>query len=342
MRRLAAAAEENPAAPNADFSLPIERLLTARTGAYALFDQKGGRIMASARADLDRPPRRPVELQDPLNRFVYHPLSARLARLLVPTGLSPNAVSVGGALCLLAATWSFVILAPPANWSVGLVFMLLWHVVDGADGDLARMTGRASATGELVDGVCDIFGNVVMYFAFAFWLDDAMGGWAWVLAWSAGGSHVLQLNHAETQRRLYQWRVYGKPWLGMATDSDDAVFRRESWFSRYFSFWAVGYVWLSKRMTGTTSPIDEALDEAGPEESARIRAIVRRHAGLSLLLEKALGGNPKTFVIAASVALGGPWLYFMTTLLPLNLILLVSIVHHKRMERRMLAEISAG
>ena len=25
--------------------------------------------------------------------------------------------------------------------------MLIWHVVDGADGDLARMTGRASATG---------------------------------------------------------------------------------------------------------------------------------------------------------------------------------------------------
>jgi hypothetical protein len=32
----------------------------------------------------------------------------------------------------------------------------------------------------------------------------------------------------------------------------------------------------------------------------------------------------------------------MTTLLPLNLILLVSLVHHKRMERRIIAEISAG
>jgi hypothetical protein len=181
-----------------------------------------------------------------------------------------------------------------------------------------------------------------MYFAFAFWLDDTMGGWAWALAWSAGGSHVLQLNHSETQRRLYQWRVYGKPWLGMAAESGDAVFRRESWFSRWFSFWAVGYIWLSKRMTGKTSPIDEALATAGPEESERIRAIVRRRAALSLLLEKALGGNPKTFIIAASVALGGPTLYFMTTLLPLNLILLVSLVHHKRMERRIIAEISAG
>jgi hypothetical protein len=298
--------------------------------------------MATAPAADIRPRSRPRELEDPLNLFVYHPLSARLARLLAPTGISPHLISVGSALCLLAATWSFVMLAPPANWSVGLGFMLLWHIVDGADGDLARMTGRASATGELVDGVCDIFGNTVMYFAFAFWLDDTMGGWAWALAWSAGGSHVLQLNHSETQRRLYQWRVYGKPWIGSAAESGDAVFRGESWFSRWFSFWAVGYVWLSKRMTGKASPIDEALAAAGPEESERIRAIVRRHAGLSLLLEKALGGNPKTFVIAASVALGGPLLYFLTTLLPLNLILLVSIVHHKRMEARLAAAIGRG
>ena len=298
--------------------------------------------MATARADPPQPPSRPAELEDPLNRFVYHPLAARLARLLVPTGISPNLVSVGSALCLLAATWCFVMLAPPANWSAGLFFMLLWHVVDGADGDLARMTGRTSATGELVDGVCDIFGNVVMYFAFAFWLDDTMGGWGWALAWSAGASHVLQLNHSETWRRLYQWRIYGKPWLGMAAESGDAVFRRESWFSRYFSFWAVGYVWLSKRMTGKASPVDEALAAAGPEEAERIRAIVRRHAGLSLLLEKALGGNPKTFIIAASVALGGPTLYFLTTLLPLNLILLISLLHHQRMEGRIAAAIKGG
>src|SRR6185503_14069406 len=110
----------------------------------------------------------------------------------------------------------------------------------------------------------------------------------------------------------------------------------------YFSFWAVGYIWLSKRLTGKVSPIDEALAAAGPEQAERIRAIVRRHAGLSLLLEKALGGNPKTFIIAASVALGGPTLYFLTTLLPLNLILLVSLLHHRRMESRVIAAIRAG
>ena len=41
---------------------------------------------------------RPRELEDPLNLHLYHPLAARLANLLRPTGISPNAISVFGML----------------------------------------------------------------------------------------------------------------------------------------------------------------------------------------------------------------------------------------------------
>ena len=298
--------------------------------------------MAAAPAADIQPAGRPRELQDPLNLFFYHPLAARLARLLAPTGISPNWVSVGSLICLLGATWAFTSLAWPTNAAIGFGFMLLWHIVDGADGDLARMTGRASATGELVDGVCDYLGNVIMYIAFAFWLDDSLGGWAWALAVGAGASHIIQTNHSETQRRLYQWRVYGKAWLRTVSEGDDAVFRRESWFTRWFGFWAIGYVWLSNRMSPSANPIDEALAAATPAQTERIRALIRQNSRASLVLEKALGGNPKTFIIAASIALGGPFYYFLTTLVGLNLIMLVSIVHHKNVERRIAAAIRAG
>ena len=46
-----------------------------------------------------RPQSRPPELQDGLNRYLYHPLAARLARLLAPTRITPNLVSVVGAGC---------------------------------------------------------------------------------------------------------------------------------------------------------------------------------------------------------------------------------------------------
>ena len=290
------------------------------------------------------PVNRPRELQDPLNFYFYHPLAARLARLLRPTGISPNMVSVMGLLCLIAATIAFTRMAWPANALAGLVGLLLWHIFDGADGDLARMTGKASATGELVDGVCDYLGNVIMYVAFACLADDVWGAWAWILAVAAGASHIVQTNHAETQRRLYLWRAYGVPWLRNARAAgDDAVFRRDTWFTRYFGFWAVGYVWLSNRMTPSANPIDAALDKAAgdPRETERIRALVRRNFGPSLFLPKLLGANPKTFLIAGAMLIGSPIWFFLAMIFGVNTILIVSIVHHKKLARRVAEELSA-
>jgi phosphatidylglycerophosphate synthase len=303
--------------------------------------------MAMAGAADIRPPepaKRPRELQDPLNFYFYHPLARRLALLLRPTGVSPNMVSVMSALSLCAATACFVGLAWPVNALAGLFFMLLWHVVDGADGDLARMTGTASPTGELVDGVCDYFGNTVMYFAFAFLADNVWGAWAWILAAAAGASHVMQTNHAETQRRLYLARAYGVPWLRNAQANSDVVFERDTWFTRYFGFWAVGYLWLSERMVPAANPIDEALARAEGDsaETERIRAIVRRAYTPTTFLPKLLGANPKTFLIAGAILLGSPVWYFLAMIGPVNLILLVSIFHHKRLARRVAARLSAG
>jgi phosphatidylglycerophosphate synthase len=295
--------------------------------------------MAMANAADIRPLGRPRELEDPLNHFFYHPLAARLARLLRPTGISPNMVSVMSLLALIAAAWTFTSLAWPQNALTGFAFMLAWHVLDGADGDLARMTGRASATGELVDGVCDYAGNVILYFAFVFVLDDSIGAWAWILGALTGASHVVQTNHAETQRRLYLWRAYGVPWLRNAAASGDAVFRKETWFTRYFGFWAVGYVWLSNRMTPSANPIDTALAaaEGDPVETERIRQMVRRAFGSGLVLSKALGANPKTLLIGASMMLGSPLYYFLAMIFGVNLILLASIVHHKKVAARLAA-----
>ena len=43
-------------------------------------------------------PQRPRELQDPLNHYLYHPLAWQLARRLAHTTLTPNMLSVFGAL----------------------------------------------------------------------------------------------------------------------------------------------------------------------------------------------------------------------------------------------------
>src|SRR5688572_27180177 len=148
---------------------------------------------------------KPAELEDPLNHYVYHPLARRLAAWLQPTGVSPNAVSAMSAIAVVAAAFAYAGLDWPLSVLIGLAFHLSWHVFDGADGELARLTGRSSPFGELVDGIADYTGHGVMYVALAVFLDDWLGIWAWLLSTLSAFSRIAQSNHAESQRRTYLW-----------------------------------------------------------------------------------------------------------------------------------------
>ncbi|MFM5884488.1 MAG: CDP-alcohol phosphatidyltransferase family protein, partial [Novosphingobium sp.] len=72
-------------------------------------------------------------------------------------------------------------------------------MIDGADGDLARLTGRTSPIGEMVDGLCDYLSHIVLYLMLGAWLATSNGpvtGWlAWMLVVGAGLSHAVQANH---------------------------------------------------------------------------------------------------------------------------------------------------
>jgi hypothetical protein len=300
--------------------------------------------MASAPADTPQhlrpaaPRARPRELEDGLNLHVYHPLSARLARALVPTGVSPNAVSVVGGLLICAAAYFYTRMAWPTGALIGFACHLLWHVVDGADGDLARMTGKSSPTGEMIDGICDYVGHIILYVALAAMLSHTIGGWAWFWASAAGLSHVLQTNHSESQRRTYLWWAYGVPWLKNAEASGDAIFaERRSWIGAGLGAIAFGYIRLSAAMTPGGATVDAALRAAAgdPRRTAQIRRLVRRASVRSLRLQKVLGANPKTILVGLAMLAGSPLYFFLVEVVALNLLLIGSVWYHNRVASRL-------
>jgi hypothetical protein len=289
------------------------------------------------------PRQRPPELEDRLNRHIYHPLAARLARALAPSGISANAVSVAGGLLVCAAAAAYVGLAWPLSAGLGFALHALWHVVDGADGDLARLTGKASPTGELVDGVCDYAGHVVLYIALAVRLDDDLGGWAWLLAAAAGASHIVQTNHAETQRRNYLWWAHGVPWLKHAQAARDDVFRGGNWFSLSFGWMARAYLRLAEAMSPYSARIDARIEAAAddPRRLAPVRRLTKSVSRRALALEKAVGPNPRTILLGASMALGSPLYYFLAECIALNLLLAISIRQHLLRDRALFERLAA-
>jgi phosphatidylglycerophosphate synthase len=276
-------------------------------------------------------PQRPRELQDPLNYYLYHPLAWQLARLLAKTPITPNMVSVIGGLFVVAA--AFVYAQPwwPYSALLGMALHMTWHVVDGADGDLARLTGRASPIGEMVDGICDYASHIVLYFVLAVLLarqiDPAI---AWSLMVAAGLSHIVQSNHVEVQRRSYQWWVYGVPWLSNTRRSKDPAALRGG-----LAGLADLYLRLANKLTPHAHRIDAAVEAAGsPAQLENIHAVVRAEAPPLLRILKILGPNPRAIVLGIAMLVGSPMWYFLYQSVVLNLVLVWSVIAHNAAANR--------
>ena len=279
-----------------------------------------------------RPAGKPRELEDFLNLYLFHPLSERLALALRTTFVTPNMVSICGAFLVTGAAVAYTGLGWPQSVLIGFTLHMLWHVVDGADGYLARLTGRASPLGELVDGACDYAGHGILYIALAAFLDDQIGLWAWPLATLSAFCRAAQSNHAESQRRIYLWRAYGVPWLQQAKTSNDEVFRRPGTGARLLGALGRAYVALAAALTPVSPRLDQAAEEAkrSPGARRRLMRLSRRAARRPLSYQAGLGANPRTVLLGASMALGTPLWFFLIETTLLNVLLVASIREQRR------------
>lgn len=271
-------------------------------------------------------PSRPAELEDWLNARLYHPLAGRLARALVPTRITPDMVSAAGAVAIMLAAAAYSLLAWPWGVMLGLVLHMGWHVLDGADGDLARLTGRSSPHGELVDGICDYLGHIVLYMTMGAIASAQIGGWGWALMWAAGASRVAQQAHYEGARRQYQLAVYGTPWMA---SSDSAGTGRRHPFVAY-------YLWL----TGWIVPHGAALLDAvrDPQRREPLRAEMQARAGEWLGPISPLSSNYRTLAIGAAMLAGKPQWYFLIEVLVLGAVLVGSLARVRRVFGAALAQ----
>lgn len=286
-----------------------------------------------ADAPQDQEAGRPRELQDGLNFYVFHPMARRLALLLARTPVTPNMVSIAGGLLVVAAGLAYAQPGWPLPALAGLALHLAWHVADGADGDLARLTARSSPKGELIDGICDYASHVVLYLILGALLQNQIGPFAWLFAVGAGVSRILQANHYEVQRRQYQWWMYGTPWLRST--------RREATSEGPARLLGTAYLMLAQKVASHALAPDAAISEAqagpgGPEQS---RMIISRHAKPMLSSLSPLSANYRTLVLGLSMLAGTPLYFFLFEVVLLNLLLFRSIRICRRSTFHMIAEL---
>jgi CDP-diacylglycerol--glycerol-3-phosphate 3-phosphatidyltransferase len=92
-----------------------------------------------------------VDLNYPLTRYVYRPLSVPLASALSRTFMTPVQLTWISAVLTVGGGVLFGF----RQYLAGVALTLLGQIADCADGDLARITKRTSRTGAFLDSVLD-------------------------------------------------------------------------------------------------------------------------------------------------------------------------------------------
>ena len=113
------------------------------------------------RALLDRLRHKPND--GPVARFLNRSISALISRQLVKLNITPNWISLFSFLCSLLAA-GLIASSGYLNLALGGILAQFASIVDGCDGEVARLTYRTSEFGGWFDAVLDRYADAFLLF----------------------------------------------------------------------------------------------------------------------------------------------------------------------------------
>lgn len=252
-------------------------------------------------------------------------LVARAARVM---RLSPNAVSILAALVGVAGG---AMLASEPLATTGFGMLIVHGVIDSADGQLARMTGRTSDFGRVLDGISGYVTHIAAYLGVVIGVIGRGGSpWIVVLAVIAGVCTAIQAQMYDYHRTSYAAVVIkGElPWAAAQPSRLRGVM--------------AAYGSMQHRLAGVHPRVEAALAERArlgkvrDEDRSRYRqCFYVRVRGWNLL-----GDNVRRFAIGILAFADRLDLLFLFIIGPMNAILLVLWLWQQRADRRFLASVA--
>jgi phosphatidylglycerophosphate synthase len=193
-----------------------------------------------------------------LTRHISRKISLAVTRRVAGTRITPNAMTLMTASLGLAAAWAF---ASPAldRQVVGGLLFLLHSILDGCDGELARLKFKESRAGGTLDFWGDNVVHVAVFSAFAIAWSTASGqSWPFVLGALAVSGTILGAGF------VYLYAMRPRPAAGpllttvspthrsRLTEILDAVARRDFiYLVMVLALFGKGYWFLAAAAVGT-------------------------------------------------------------------------------------------
>jgi hypothetical protein len=219
---------------------------------------------------------------------------------------------MGLALGIGAAT-AYWYWATPFAAVIGLILSIGWLIADGLDGMVARATKTASAVGRLLDGICDHGVFILIYVMIATSIGTGEG---WALALTAGAAHIIQSSLYEAERARFHRRLRGD-------SGESPPVRTGGLLER-------GYDAISRSIDRLADPFDRALRTA--RDPARFGAAYADRVVPVMKVMALESANMRVLAIFIACLAGNPRLFWWFEIVPLTILLIFTLIWHRRVE----------
>ena len=272
-----------------------------------------------------------IETENIIDLYFYRPIGFRIARMLCPTGITPNMITVLSIFVGAGAGWLFYFTNNLTYTLLGILLLVFANILDCVDGQLARLTGIKSEIGRILDGIAGDIWFTVIYVALALRLTHLYGtAWFFVPAVAAGLSHLLQAGITDYYKTLHLYFVSKEKGKEFQRTEQVKAQRKEikKRVNKFFYVLYGSYTWVQERLTPSLQAMLRTLHARyGDDIPESIRLRFRQQS--RRLMKRTIDWmtfNGRTVVLFAVMLLsvrwsGLVWVYFAYEIVVLNTVL---------------------
>ena len=202
-----------------------------------------------------------MDTEEWLDIHFTRPLGFMWAKFFNYFGIHPNVVTILSIILGVAAGVCFYF--EDIHITLLGIFLLVWaNLYDSCDGQLARMTGKKTRLGRVLDGFAGDAWFFSIYFFICLRLAPIWGIWIWLLAAVSGLiCHAKQCQLADYYRNIHLFFLKGVS--GSELDNADKLtneFQGLSWKRETFSFLLSQLYPLSREVNAELPKLEQSFE----------------------------------------------------------------------------------
>ena len=254
------------------------------------------------------------DTEGPFELYVTRTPGYLWALLFKHIKVHPIVVTVVSMLIGCASGYFFYL--PELKWNIGGMVLLIWaNWYDCADGQLARMTGKTSQIGRVLDGFAGDLWFFCIYSGIAERLRPEWGLWSWVLVVVAGiFFHARQCSLADYYRNAHLYFTGAANELERSADIEAEYhtlkWRSRDWFHKFYLLCYASYTRGQEKPTPQFQLLyNNVRARYGDNLPAELRSSYRAFSKPLMPLCQILTFDARVGVLFLSMFVGLPWLY---------------------------------